>query len=111
MNTENKTHKVICHDCGGNGYRRDCYGEVYQCKNCKSQGEIAFTEEEMLEKIGDVGVYAMNDKSPNDLEKKIYLLERANFRLTEENNMLKEKLKKLPDKSFIDKVLKCKESM
>jgi len=53
----------------------------------------------------------MMDKGPNDLEKKIYLLERANFRLTEENNILKEKLKKLPDKSFIDKVLKCKESM
>jgi len=52
---ENKTHKVICHDCGGNGYRRDCYGEVYQCKNCKSQGEIEFTEEEMLENIDDAG--------------------------------------------------------
>ena len=52
---ENKTHKIICHDCGGNGYRRDCYGEVYQCKNCKSQGEIAFTEEEMLENIDDAG--------------------------------------------------------
>lgn len=51
MDKENKTHKVICHDCGGNGYRRDCYGEVYQCKNCKSQGEIAFTEEEILENI------------------------------------------------------------
>jgi len=48
---ENKTHKVICHDCKGNGYRRDCYGEVYQCKECKSQGEITFTEEEMLENI------------------------------------------------------------
>ncbi len=52
---ENKTHKIICHDCGGNGYRRDCYGEVYQCKNCKSQGEITFTEEEMLENIDDSG--------------------------------------------------------
>jgi DnaJ-class molecular chaperone len=50
---ENKTHKTICHDCGGNGYRRDCYGEVYQCKECKSQGEITFTEEEMLENIDD----------------------------------------------------------
>ena len=56
-------------------------------------------------------VYAMKDKGPNDLEKKIYFLERANFRLTEENNILKEKLKKLPDKSFTDKILKCKESM
>ena len=33
----------------------------------------------------------MKDKGPNDLEKKIYFLERANFRLTEENNILKEK--------------------
>jgi hypothetical protein len=32
MDTENRTHKIICHDCGGNGYRKDCYGEVYQCK-------------------------------------------------------------------------------
>ena len=56
MDIQNKTHKVICHDCGGNGYRRDCYGEVYQCKNCKSQGEIEFTEEEMLENIDDAGV-------------------------------------------------------
>jgi len=40
MDTENRTHKVICHDCRGNGFRKDCYGEVYQCKNCKSQGEI-----------------------------------------------------------------------
>ena len=51
MDKENKTHKVICEDCRGNGYRRDCYGEVYQCKNCKSQGEIAFTEKETLENI------------------------------------------------------------
>ena len=56
MDTENRTHKVICHDCHGNGFRKDCYGEVYQCKNCKSQGEIAFTEEEMLENIDDVGL-------------------------------------------------------
>jgi hypothetical protein len=28
---------------------------VYQCKNCKSQGEITFTEEEMLENIDDAG--------------------------------------------------------
>lgn len=63
------------------------------------------------EVLKSTGVYAMKDKGPNDLEKKIYLLERANFRLTEENNILKEKLKKLPDKSFIDKILNCKESM
>jgi len=53
----------------------------------------------------------MKDKSPNDLEKRIYLLERANFRLAEENNVLKEKLKKLTDKNFTDTILKCKESM
>jgi len=59
---ENKTHKIICHDCGGNGYRRDCYGEVYQCKNCKSQGEIEFTEEEMLENIDDAGAIVWHIK-------------------------------------------------
>ena len=37
---ENKTHKTICHDCGGNGYRRDCYGEVYQCKEIKAIVEV-----------------------------------------------------------------------
>jgi len=63
------------------------------------------------EVLKSTGVYGMKDKGPNDLEKKIYFLERANFRLTEENNILKEKLKKLPDKSFIDNILKCKESM
>ena len=63
METENKTHKIICHDCGGNGYRRDCYGEVYQCKECKSQGEIAFTEEEMLENIDDAGMAVWTGKS------------------------------------------------
>jgi DnaJ-class molecular chaperone len=56
MDTENKTHKIICHDCGGNGYRRDCYGEVYQCKNCKSQGEINLDEDEISEMIDDAGV-------------------------------------------------------
>ena len=59
---ENKTHKTICHDCGGNGYRRDCYGEVYQCKECKSQGEITFTEEEMLENIDDAGLSIWKEK-------------------------------------------------
>jgi DnaJ-class molecular chaperone len=53
---EDRTHKIICHDCNGNGYRKDCYGEVYQCKECKSQGEITFTEEEMLENIDDAGL-------------------------------------------------------
>ena len=53
---ENKTHKIICHDCGGNGYRRDCYDEVYQCKNCKSQGEIELTEDEIFENVDDAGV-------------------------------------------------------
>ena len=53
---ENKTHKVICHDCRGNGYIKDCYDEVHQCKNCKSQGEVIFTEEEMLENIDDAGL-------------------------------------------------------
>ena len=46
---ENKTHKIICHDCGGNGYRRDCYGEVYQCKSCKSQGEINIQNKDIFE--------------------------------------------------------------
>ena len=55
METENKAYKIICHNCNGNGYRRDCYGEVYQCKECKSQGEITSTEEEMLENIDDAG--------------------------------------------------------
>ena len=62
MDTENRTHKIICHDCNGNGYRRDCYGEVYQCKECKSQGEITFTEEEMLENIDDVGLPVWKEK-------------------------------------------------
>jgi ribosomal protein L37AE/L43A len=60
MDTQNKNHKIICHDCGGNGYRKDCYGEVYQCKECNVHmtGEIVgclgpFTEEEMLENIDD----------------------------------------------------------
>jgi len=64
MDTENRTHKVICHDCRGNGFRKDCYGEVYQCKNCKSQGEISFTEEEMLENIDDVGLTVWKEKYP-----------------------------------------------
>jgi DnaJ-class molecular chaperone len=55
MDTQNRTHKIICHDCNGNGYIKDCYDEVHQCKNCKSQGEILFTEEEMLENIDDTG--------------------------------------------------------
>ena len=79
MDTENRTHKVICHDCHGNGFRKDCYGEVYQCKNCKSQGEIAFTEEEMLENIDDVGLSIWKEKYQDitaigvQLRKKEYL--------------------------------------
>jgi DnaJ-class molecular chaperone len=49
MDTQNRTHKVICHECNGNGYRKDCYDEVYQCKNCKSQGEISFEEKDIFE--------------------------------------------------------------
>jgi DnaJ-class molecular chaperone len=56
MDTQNKSNKVICHDCRGNGYIKDCYDEVHQCKNCKSQGEVIFTEEEMLENIDDAGL-------------------------------------------------------
>jgi DnaJ-class molecular chaperone len=56
MDTQNKSNKIICHDCRGNGYIKDCYDEVHQCKNCKSQGEVIFTEEEMLENIDDAGL-------------------------------------------------------
>ena len=56
MDTQNKPNKIICHDCRGNGYIKDCYDEVHQCKNCKSQGEVIFTEEEMLENIDDAGL-------------------------------------------------------
>jgi len=49
MDTQDRTHKIICHDCGGNGYRKDCYGEVYQCKNFKSQGEITFEEKDIFD--------------------------------------------------------------
>jgi DnaJ-class molecular chaperone len=56
MDTQNKPNKAICHDCRGNGYIKDCYDEVHQCKNCKSQGEVIFTEEEMLENIDDAGL-------------------------------------------------------
>ena len=62
MDIQNKLNKIICHDCGGNGFRRDCYGEVYQCKECNSQGEIAFTEEEMLENIDDAGLSVWKEK-------------------------------------------------
>jgi len=79
MDTQDRTHKIICHDCGGNGYRKDCYGEVYQCKNCKSQGEIVFTEEEMLENIDDAGLPVWKEKYPAtmvigaQLKKNVYL--------------------------------------
>ena len=59
-------------------------------------------------------VYAMKDKGPNDLEKKIYLLERANFRLTEENNMLKKEIAFLREETEavdLKNIIKCKEEM
>ena len=62
MDIQNKLNKIICHDCGGNGFRRDCYGEVYQCKECKSQGELTLTEEEMLENIDDAGAVIWKEK-------------------------------------------------
>ncbi len=56
----------------------------------------------------------MKDKGPNDLEKKIYLLERANFRLTEENNMLKKEITFLREENEavdLKNIIKCKEEM
>jgi DnaJ-class molecular chaperone len=47
MDTQN--NKVICHDCRGNGYIKDCYDEVHQCKSCKSQGEINLTNKDIFE--------------------------------------------------------------
>jgi len=49
MDTQNKSNKVICHDCRGNGYIKDCYDEVHQCKSCKSQGEINLTNKDIFE--------------------------------------------------------------
>jgi len=59
-------------------------------------------------------VYAMKDKGPNDLDKKIYLLERANFRLKEENNMLKKDIAFLREEIQainLKNILKCKKEM
>ena len=59
-------------------------------------------------------VYAMKDKGSNDLDKKIYLLERANFRLTEENNMLKKDIAFLREEIQainLKNILKCKKEM
>jgi hypothetical protein len=56
----------------------------------------------------------MKDKGPNDLDKKIYLLERANFRLTEENNMLKKEIAFLREEiqdTNLKNILKCKKEM
>ena len=66
------------------------------------------------EVLKSTGVYAMKDKGPNDLEKKIYLLERANFRLTEENNMLKKEIAFLREETEavdLKNIIKCKEKM
>ena len=56
----------------------------------------------------------MKDKGPNDLEKKIYLLERTNFRLTEENNMLKKDIAFLREEiqaTNLKNIIKCKVEM
>ena len=66
------------------------------------------------EVLKSTGVYAMKDKGSNDLEKKIYLLERANFRLTEENNMLKKEITFLREENEavdLKNIIKCKEEM
>jgi hypothetical protein len=58
--------------------------------------------------------HTMKDKGPNDLDKKIYLLERANFRLTEENNMLKKEIAFLREEiqaTDLKNILKCKKEM
>jgi DnaJ-class molecular chaperone len=47
MDTQN--NKAICENCRGNGYIKDCYGEVHQCKNCKSQGEINLSNKDIFE--------------------------------------------------------------
>jgi DnaJ-class molecular chaperone len=39
INNINNIRKV-CPSCKGNGYIKDHYGDVHQCKECKSQGEI-----------------------------------------------------------------------
>jgi DnaJ-class molecular chaperone len=47
MDTQN--NKTICENCRGNGYIKDCYGEVHQCKNCKSQGEVSLNNKDIFE--------------------------------------------------------------
>ena len=66
------------------------------------------------EVLKSTGVYAMKDKGPNDLDKKIYLLQRANVRLTEENNMLKKEIAFLREEIQADnltKIINCKKEM
>ena len=44
---ENRTHKIICESCKGNGFiyiNVSSYDEVKQCKKCNSQGETIITE-------------------------------------------------------------------
>jgi|TARA_B110000503_G_scaffold106327_1_gene158743 DnaJ-class molecular chaperone len=44
---ENRTHKLICEECKGNGFiytNVPSYSEVRQCKSCHSQGEIVVIE-------------------------------------------------------------------
>ena len=44
---ENRTHKIICESCKGNGFiyiNVSSYDEVKQCKKCNSQGETVITE-------------------------------------------------------------------
>jgi hypothetical protein len=48
----------------------------------------------------------MKDKGPNDLEKKIYVLERGNFKLNEENNMLKKEIAFLREEIQADNLTK-----
>ena len=58
---ENRTHKIICETCKGNGFiyiNVSSYDEVKQCKECNSKGEIVIKEpsiEEMLENMDDAG--------------------------------------------------------
>ena len=56
----------------------------------------------------------MKDKGPNDLEKKIYALLRENFRLNEQNNMLKKEIAFLREEIQADnltKIINCKKEM
>jgi len=56
----------------------------------------------------------MKDKGPNDLEKKIYALLRENFKLNEQNNMLKKEIAFLREEIQADnltKIINCKKEM